>query len=836
MYSSIRSFFLFIWRLLRALFNIMLMLLLMILLIGAGLYYHYSKNLPEPQQLEDYHPSETTRIYARDGQTLLYELVDPQSGRRTLVPFDLIPHTLKEATIAVEDAHFYKHPGVDWRGIIRALWLNYQHHEIVSGGSTITQQLVRSILLPAEELRHDLPLQQRYERKLREAILSYRVSRTYSKDDILTFYLNEVYYGAQAYGVEAAARTYFGKHVWELTLAESTLLAGLPQSPTRLNPFTNREGARARQRITLNLMVKNSYLTPMQADAIYNEPIHLVPPTTNIVAPHFVFYVRDILERAYSPDILYRGGLRVITTLDANWQAEAQRIAQQHIAELQHQQAHNAAVVILSPEGQILAMLGSIDYNNPAIDGEVNVALSPRQPGSALKPILYAVALKHGWTPATIIWDEPTTFEQPLGGSYDPMNYDNSWHGPQSVRMALANSLNIPAVKALDYVGIKSFVAVLQAMGISTLNDPWRYGLAMALGSNEVLLLELTVAYNTLRNSGRYHPSTAILKIENSQGNVLHTWNPSLGQQTLGPHGRQIAYLITDILSDNEARWYMFGQGNVMELPDKRPAAVKTGTSNDWRDSWTIGYTPDVTVGVWVGNNDNTPMQEIAGSNGAGLIWRDVMSAYHAYRAPKPFERPDGVVEKTICVDTGTMAGEACPHVGEELFVAGIEPPEADVVYQTVNVAGDGSCLAASYSPPDEVRPVQFVVYPPKFRDWAARNGIPQPPTQPCPQSLEPEHAVALLNPVSATGTVSSSLVVVSGIARYPYTLDVGTGAEPQTWNAISQGGGNIHGGPLGVWMPNEHMPGEYTLRLRATMPEGIVIETRQTVQYHNRP
>ena len=308
---------------------------------------------------------------------------------------------------------------------------------------------MRRVLLPPSE-----GTSLTYERKLREAILAYQVSREYSKDQILSVYLNEVYYGNQAYGVEAAAQGYFGKHVWELSLAEASLIAGLPQSPTALDPFHNLEGAKERQRVTLNQMVKNGYVTPQQAIDAFNAPLNLVPPASDILAPHFVFYVREVLEQRYGADMLYRGGLRVVTTLDPRWQAEAQRIAMQHIAELAPRNATNASVMMMAPDGQILAMLGSVDYNNPAIDGQVNVALSPRQPGSALKPIVYAAAMQRGWTPATVIWDTPVSFPGVNGGpSYEPLNYDNSFHGPMRLRMALANSLNIPAVKALEFVG-----------------------------------------------------------------------------------------------------------------------------------------------------------------------------------------------------------------------------------------------------------------------------------------------------------------------------------------------------------------------------------------------
>ncbi|NTW02165.1 MAG: PBP1A family penicillin-binding protein, partial [Oscillochloris sp.] len=768
----------FLGRLVLAFIKLTLLFVLTLVAGGMWIYYRYGSDLPDPRNISEYRSFETTRIYARDGTTLLYELVGPEAGRRTPVPFERIPQTLKDATVAVEDAGFYENPGVDMRGIIRATLQNYQSGQIVSGASTITQQLVRGILLSAEERS-----ERSYERKLREAILAYRVSREYSKDQILGIYLNEVYYGSQAYGVEAAALAYFSKHVWDLSPAEATLLAGLPQSPSTFNPFENLPAAKARQRVTLDLMVKSGYLDQAQSDEIYNTPVELILPKGDLIAPHFAFYVRDLLEQRYGPDLLYRAGLRVVTSIDLNWQAEAQRVAQQRVAELHDRNASNAGVIMLSPDGQILAMVGSVDYN--ASDGQVNVTLSRRQPGSSLKPFIYAAALQRGWTPATVIWDTPSEWKTAEGVVYKPLNYDNAFHGPMRLRMALANSLNIPAVKALEFVGVPNFIEEMSRLGITTFDDPSRYGLSMALGSNEVRLLELTGAYNTLRNGGRSTPPVAILKVTNSRGEVLERWTPERGQAVFGPQSEQIAFLITNILSDNQARWFMFGRNNVLELPDIT-AAAKTGTSNDWRDSWAMGYTNDVTIGVWVGNNDSSPMAEVAGSNGAGLIWRDLMISYNQGRPAQPFTRPAGIEEAPVCADTGGKAGEACPHPITELFEAGTAPSTVDVVYQKVRVGGDGSCLAQPYTPADQVHEVSYPIYPAEFRAWAARN-VPQPPTTPCPPPETLTQSVAILNPIGTSDVVSGTQVFVSGTARGPFTLEYGTGTNPQEWKSIGQ-------------------------------------------------
>lgn len=826
----------FAWRLFLAFVKISLLLLVLGGAATAGgafwLYRTYATDLPDPAEMNRRRPAETTKIYARDGKTLLYELVAPDGERRTVVPFDKIPQTLRNATIAVEDASFYQNPGFDVRAIARAFVQNQRSDTIVSGASTITQQLVRGILLPPEE-RTRLSL----ERKIREAFLAFRVSREYSKDQILGRYLNEVYYGHQAYGVESAAQSYFGKHIWQIGDAEATMLAGLPQSPTNYDPFINLDGAKARQKIVLDQMVRNGYFTADAAQRLYATPITLVPQQTNITAPHFVSYVRQLLEQRYGPDVLYRGGLRVITSLDLTWQNEAQRIVHDHIVTgvndeppLAARHATNAGSIVLSPDNEILAMVGSVDFGDQAINGQVNVTTALRQPGSALKPIIYSAALRRGWTPATVLWDERTEFKTADGQVYAPNNYDNSFHGPQRVRMALANSLNIPAVQTLDFVGIPAFVQQADDLGITTFDDPSRFGLSMALGSNEVRLLDLTNVYSSFRDGGKQREPVAILRVTDSRGAVLDNGTRKPARQALGDHGEQIAYLITDMLSDNQAREYMFGPGNMMELPDGRPAAVKTGTSNEWKDAWAIGYTPEVTIGVWVGNSDATPMQEIAGVNGAGVIWRDLMDTYNRGRPVRPFQPPQGVVEAQICADTGALANAACRNPMAEHFVAGTQPAQSDISSQTVRVAGDGNCLAASYSPPAEVRVVEYPLYPDRFREWARRSGVAQPPTDYCPPPQStPDQAVATISLPQASATITATQVFVRGTARGSYTLDMGIGSDPQSFTPINVGDA-VTSAVLGVWRTDGLAPGPYTLRLRVTTPEGVPVETRNLV------
>ncbi|HEX6291528.1 MAG TPA: transglycosylase domain-containing protein [Herpetosiphonaceae bacterium] len=790
--------------------------------IGLSVYRYYSRGLPDPSQLATHRPFETTRIYARDGQTLLYEVFD--AGQRTVVPLDQVPWAVKAATIAVEDADFFDNPGVDLRGIVRALWLNRQG-TIMSGGSTITQQVARNVLLPPEERA-----EQSYDRKIREAILAFHLSRQYSKEQVLSFYLNEVYYGNMAYGIEAAAQSYFGKPARELDLPEATLLAGLVQSPSELNPLNAPDAAKARQRIVLDLMVKQGRISRQQADAAYAAPLTLRPSTVDIRAPHWVFYVLDQLEQQYGADLLRRGGLRVITTLDPAIQSLTEEVARARMAELQARDAHNAAVVVIDPKtSEIVAMVGSVDYNNAAIDGQVNVTLAPRQPGSALKPIVYAGAMMqpNGWTPATVIWDTPLNVN-----GYQPMNYDNRFHGPQRLRQALANSFNIPAVKALQFIGVDAFLDLAHSMGITTLQERERYGLAVALGAGEVKLLDLATAYTTFANAGRARPAVSILRVATNHGEVLYSYKPPTGTQVLGPYGDAIAYLITSILSDNDARTPMFGPNSVMRLKDDRPAAVKTGTSNDFKDSWAVGYTPDLVVGVWVGNTDNTPMQEVAGSNGAGTIWREIMERTHEGKPPEQFERPPNVKEAQICRSTGVIAN-GCADAITELFVDGAQPKPQPGQYITVTVGGDGSCLATDFTPQSERRQKTFLVAPPEARGWRGE----QPPTQPCaaPSAAgtqtpaSPDVVAAIESP--AAGMTVGSTISIKGSAAGAYTLFYGAGAQPTSWTTIASGPGGVAHGLLGMWNTDALPSGIYTLQLEVVLPGNPPQTARSTVR-----
>ncbi|MGW8318142.1 MAG: transglycosylase domain-containing protein [Candidatus Promineifilaceae bacterium] len=623
---------------------------------------------------------ETTRITDRNGY-LLWEIFG--EGKRTRISLDRIPQNLIDATIATEDDTFYDNIGLDAPSLVAAIISNLRNpDDRPQGASTITQQLVRHIAFNYEE-RTSVS----YDRKTKEIILAWIMNRKYTKDEILEMYLNEIYYGNLAYGVEAAAQTYYNKPATELSLAEASLLAALPQSPVELDPLANLEGAKERQWLVLNLMVSEGFISRAEAEAAYLEPLTFAPQEVSLEAPHFAVYVRQLLEEQFGPDVVANGGLRVTTTLDMDYQRLAEMLARQHIDQVgpEHNMS-NASLVALKPgTGEILAMLGSIDYRDESIDGNVNIALSPQQPGSAIKPLTYAAALSPladggapGWTAADLLWDVPVDYEQFDGSVYSPVNYDGRFHGPVRLRDALANSYNVPAVLLLQDIGVPRLLDMAQRMGITSLeDDPSRYGLALTLGGGEVTPLELTAAYAVLANGGFRIPPAAILRVENSSGEVLYQYEPPAAEKVLDP---RVAFLISDILDDDAARVPAMGRSNPLDLPF--PAAAKTGTTNDFRDNWTVGYTPGLAVGIWTGNSDNSEMIDVSGLSGAAPLWSSFMQAvYGDYdllavlenndaRPPTEFVPPPGLSRKAVCdLNSVTLGGDDCQMTDEEWFL-----------------------------------------------------------------------------------------------------------------------------------------------------------------------
>ncbi len=723
--------------------RVLLILGVILLLAAGGTIRWLSVDLPSPDRLYERTTAPSTRIYDRNGK-LLYEILDPHGGAHTPIPLSDIPPACVNATIATEDASFYRNPGVDLRAILRALWINIQGGEILAGGSTITQQLARNLLLSPEE-RTEVTL----ERKLRETILAWRIARTYTKDQVLALYLNEMSYGNLAYGIEAAAQTYFAKHAAELDLAECALLAGLPQSPVRYNPLHDPAAAQGRQRVVLGLMIKHGYISQQEANLALDEKLRFASIPFPIAAPHFVMYVRGQLEREFGLEAIYTQGLQVYTTLDLDAQEAVQRIVRYRLSQLAQssdgqppRNVHNAAVVAMVPQtGEVVAMVGSPDYFDPQIDGAVNGTVTTRQPGSSIKPLTYAAAFDPAGpaplTAATMMVDVRTAYVTREGDPYVPRNYDRRWHGPVLLREALASSYNLIAVKVLDHVTIERMTRLARELGITTFDDADRQGLALTLGGGEVRLLELTTAYAGLANTGYRVEPVTITRVEDSQGQMLKAWDISPGPRVLD---ERVAYLITDILSDDYARVPTFGEGGPLHI--SRPAAVKTGTTSDWRDNWTVGYTPDLVVGVWAGNADNEPMNHVSGVTGAAPIWHDVMETLIKGRPKREFTQPEGMVRVEVCADSGLLPAERtaargpgmeigaarCPRTIDELFIAGTEPAQTDDWHWLYPIDVRNGLLAGPNCPPQFVTRQRYTLYPSEAQAWAHWQNVPQPP------------------------------------------------------------------------------------------------------------
>jgi len=637
----------------------------------------FSLGLPNPARMIIHSPTESTKVLDRNGE-VLYDIFEQK--KRTTISFEEMPDYIKWATIATEDKDFYKHGGFDIRGMMRGLFLQPLLGRGVQGGSTITQQFVKNALLTP---RRSLV------RKVRELILSIELERIYTKDKILELYLNEIPYGSNAYGIEAAAQTYFGKHASQLTLGEAAALAGMPRAPTYYSPYgQDPNRVLKRKDFVLKRMWEEGYITKAEYEENKGGKVDFKPKRESIRAPHFVLYVKELLADKYGERVLETGGLKITTTLDVTLQKYAEEAIEKR-AEFneKHYKAKNEALVAINPQtGEILAMVGSRDYFDLENDGNVNVTTRLNQPGSAFKPIVYATAFKKNYNPATMLMDVRTDF----GNGYRPQNYDGLERGPISARQALAQSINIPSVKALAYAGVYDSVKTARDMGISTLTDPDRYGLSLVLGGGDVTLLDLTSAYGVFAFGGKRVPPVAVLKVEDSKGRVLEQYDAPKPRKALDP---QVAYLINNILSDDAARAPAFGAGGYLTLGD-RPVAAKTGTTNEYRDGWTIGYTPSLAAGVWAGNNDNTSMTA-AGYSVAAPIWNNFMRRALSGKSVENFEKPKGIRHLEVDSLSGKLPSDATPSTKSEIFASWNAPTQKDDIHKKVRVVSFAPDLLA---------------------------------------------------------------------------------------------------------------------------------------------
>ncbi len=696
---------------------------LILLIVGTISIFWMSRDLPDPNKLLEREVAESTKIFDRTGETVLYDIHGEE--KRTLVPLADIPQSARDATIAIEDKDFYHHKGFSLWAIFRTAITNIFTNS-KAGGSTLTQQFIKNAVLTTEKS---------YVRKLKEIILAYRLEKKFSKDEILQMYFNEIPYGSNAYGIEAASQKYFGKKAKDLNLAEAAVLAAMIQSPSRYSPYgANKDILIARQQYVLDLMVKQNKVSKEEAEEAKKVKLTFRPPSENIIAPHFVMEVKQILAEKYGEKAIEQDGLKIYTTLDTYKQNIAEEVIKKKAPDNDKKyKASNAALVSIDPKtGQILAMVGSKDYFDDSIDGQVNVVMQPRQPGSSIKPIIYAASFEKGYTPNTILYDVVTNFST-SGDPYEPHNYNGKEYGPVSMKKALAGSLNIPAVKALYLTGIDRVISLAKKLGYTTLNDKDRFGLSLVLGGGEVKLLEHVSAYGAFAREGIIHKPVFILKVEDRNGNVLEEFKDEKDQVFDANIAREINF----VLSDNNERSFIFGPSNFLTLGN-RPVAAKSGTTNNNRDAWTIGYTPSLVTGVWIGNNNNSEMK--AGADGsvvAAPIWNEYMRTVLGNTNIEVFNPPTiettgkavldgtdvGQIKVKIDKASGLLATEYTPasFIKEKTF----QQPHTILYY--VNKDDPRGPI-----PENPANDPQFNLWESRIQEWAKKNNITpeNPPTE----------------------------------------------------------------------------------------------------------
>ncbi|MCO6449475.1 MAG: transglycosylase domain-containing protein [Caldilineales bacterium] len=853
--------------------------------VAGGVYVYFTRDLPDPSSIvtEQEH-FETVKIYDRTGQHLLFESIDPRPfrGDRTYMALDEISPYLINATVALEDRSFWTNPGVNPRGIARAFVQNVQGGQI-QGASSITQQLIKQNFFTLEE-----QYERSYTRKIKEALMAVELTNQFSKEQILEWYLNNNFYGNFSYGIESASQIYFGKSASEIDLAEASMLAALPQFPG-LNPIQAPEDAKRRQGKVLTSMVEAGYITQEQADAAFAEELQVRESALERfdidIAPHFALYALEEVKRKFNtpedPFFIWRNGLTVITTLDVDMQEKVACIARQRIAHVNGEnpdlpgceklepaegirviknddeaKVSNAAAVVLDAKtGEILAMLGSLDYNNAEIDGEVNIALADRQPGSSFKPLTYLTGFSQGLNAATAVMDVRQVFPDAVE-PYTPENYDRNYHGVVSLRDALQRSYNIPAVWVMNQVGVKNVVNMAHRMGITSLNKDY-YGLSLTLGGGEVKLLDMAYVFATLANNGvmkgeaiaeenlrpgyRTLDPVSVLEVRDRTGSILYKYDGPDELRVISP---QLGYLMDNILSDPAPRPAAFGiYSRYLQLPD-RPIIAKTGTTNDYRDSWTLGASPQIAVGVWVGNADNAPMDRISGSVGAAPIFYDIMEAAHEGMPVEGWEEPEGMVRKTVCVDSGLLPTDLCQRRKTELFIAGTEPTTYDNVYQVFEINRENGRLATPYTPPELIERRVYRVYPPVAADWAneqAEAGNLELP----PREFDDTYGAVFTSEEVAIAQPAPFSYVKGGFdilgnARNGdfrlYQLHFGQGLQPQNWQQIGPDHYNqVDRGPLEYW-DTTGLNGPFTLRLSVIENSGNVRQNAIPLTVDNDP
>jgi len=699
--------------------------------VSAFLLWASTIKIPDFSLFETRKVAQSTKIYDRTGKILLYDV--HKDVRRTIVPFDHISPFIKNATVAIEDEQFYQHNGIKPQAILRATWVNFKSGGFSQGGSTITQQVIKNALLSREKT---------VTRKIKEWILAIKLERSMNKEEILGLYLNEAPYGGNIYGVEEASMSFFRHPASELTLGEAAYLAALPQSPTRLSPYGNNINLlEARKNTVLKKMLELGSITQKEYAQAIKEKVHFTPQAEqSIRAPHFVMFIKEQLAATYGEDMVNDGGLRVTTTIDMDMQAKAEEVVNTYAEQNEKSfNAKNAALVALDPKtGQILTMVGSRDYFDIEHEGNFNVALANRQPGSAFKPFVYAAAFEAGYTPDTMVFDVPTEFSthcdasgNPLPGvdasvCYMPVNYDGQYRGPISLRNALAQSINVPAVKMLYLVGLPHAIEIAERLGITTLVDKARYGLTLVLGGGEVSLLDMTSAYGVFANDGKRTPYTGILKIEDTSGTVL----TEFAQKETVALDPEIARKITNVLADNDARAPAFGAQSFLNFPD-RQVAVKTGTTNDYRDAWIIGYTPSLVVGAWAGNNDNTAMEKKVAGFIIAPLWNTFFNTTFTSLPNEKFPEPQPTPKtlkpalrgvwyggETYAVDkmSGKRATEFTPS---DLIDERVIPNPHEILYWVNKDDPSGPTPTNPYSDP------QFLLWEVPAQVWIANHGLP---------------------------------------------------------------------------------------------------------------